>query len=365
MKVAIRADSSIAIGSGHIMRCLTFANYLKKKYGAEVVFICRALNGNMNTYISEVTGFTVYRLSEPSGTKPLGSSVTPHAGWLEVSISDDCSETLSALQEIGNVDWLVVDHYALNSDWEKPMRPYVGRIMVIDDLADRQHDCDLLLDQNLYQNMTNRYDGLVPEECINMLGPQYSLLRPEFYTFHNAKQPRDGAVRRILIFFGGSDPSNETLKALDAINLLCMPDMEVNVVVGEVNVRKAEIKELCASRPRTTFHCQVDNMAELMMNADLAIGAGGSSLWERCCLGLPSIVVAIATNQILIARQAAECNAVYYIGEASMATSTELAQGVKLLMDNPELLRMISRNGKSLVDGNGLIKVTETMFRSV
>lgn len=365
MKVAIRADASLQMGSGHVMRCLTLANYLKKKYGAEVVFICRTLNGNMNAYIAEVQGFTVYRLYEPSGTKPFGHSATPHAEWLEVSISDDCSETLSVLQEIGNINWLVVDHYALDSDWEKPMRPHVGRIMVIDDLADRQHDCDLLLDQNLYQNMTNRYDGLVPEECVNMLGPQYALLRPEFYAFRNAKQPRDGVIRRILIFFGGSDPSNETLKAINAMNLLDMPDIDVDVVVGEVNIRKAEIKELCASRLCTTFHCQVDNMAELMMNADLAIGAGGSSLWERCCLGLPSIVATIATNQISIAQQAAECKAVYYMGEASMTTSTDLAQSVKLFMDNTELLRMISRNGMSLVDGNGLLKVTEAMFRSV
>ncbi len=301
MKFAIRTDSSTKIGSGHLMRCLTLAEELREK-NQQVVFVCRELEGNLIHLIKQ-KGFEVFSLPFPSGDFEADPSV-PHSKWLETSWQNDLEQTKEALKIFGEFDWLVVDHYALDCKWEAEIRDLTRKIMVIDDLADRKHDCDLLLDQNLYENMEVRYQGLVPDKCKLLLGPQYVLLRKEFKEARKNLRKRDGSIKRILIFFGGVDPTNETEKALKAIDELNKPEIVIDVVVGASNPNKQQIEKLCSERPNTNFYCQVQNMAELMNEADLAIGAGGTTTWERCYLGLPSIVVPIADNQVAIVEYA-------------------------------------------------------------
>lgn len=216
MKVAFRADASVGIGSGHVMRCLTLAGELKEA-GAQIIFICRECEGNLCDLI-EKQGIPVARIS----------------GELQ-SWEADAFQSLEALKKYGKADWLVVDHYSLDHRWEAGIRNAAEKIMVIDDLADRIHDNDLLLDQNLYEDLENRYNGLAPPHCIKLLGPRYALLRPEFRKARASLRKRDGIIRRILVSFGGSDPSNETAKALEAIGLLGKPEIAVDVVVGSSN----------------------------------------------------------------------------------------------------------------------------------
>lgn len=208
----------------------------------------------------------------------------------------------------------MVDSYALDHKWEKFLRPHVNKIMVIDDLANRAHDCDLLLDQNYYRDIEHRYDGLLPLTCRKLLGPEYALLRPEFHQAKKNLRKRDGKIRRILVFFGGSDPSNETKKALQAIKLLNRPEIAVDVVVGAGNPHREEIKQICSEMPNTTYYCQVENMAELMAAADLAIGAGGVTTWERLYLELPTIAIAVAENQVETLEALGEAEMVWYLG---------------------------------------------------
>jgi len=278
VKIAFRVDASIQIGTGHVMRCLTLADQLRNQ-GAEVHFICRDLQGHMGEIIGR-NGYSLHLLPAPRGdVLDIGKDepVEPaHASWLGTGWQQDAEETGNVLDGIGGpVNWLIIDHYTLDNRWESTLRTMSERIMVIDDLADRHHECDLLLDQNLYENLEHRYDALVPMSCRKLLGPRYALLRPEFTEAREHLRDRDGTVRRILVFYGGSDPTNETAKALDAISYIGLFVVNIDVIVGMSNPNLELIKTRCGELANVTFHCQVDNIAELMAEADLAIAPDG------------------------------------------------------------------------------------------
>lgn len=319
---AIRVDSSEEMGSGHLMRCLTLAETLRRE-GWQVHFICRDLLGNLMHLIKE-KGFFLHVLS----CKQTHASLSDYEAWLTVPVEEDAQETTDILREmavtVGEVSRLIIDHYAIDVRWETIVRPFVREIFVIDDLANRVHDCDYLLDQTFSKNMMHRYDGLVPKQCQLFLGPKYVLLRPEFYEARKSLRERDGTLRRILVFYGGSDSTGETEKAMRALFLLNLKDVVIDVVVGGSNTRKAEIKKRCETHPSFRYHCQVNYMAELMARADLALGAGGTATWERCFLGLPAIVTAIAENQLPACHSCAEAGLIYYAGTWREVSSTDI-----------------------------------------
>lgn len=254
--------------------------------------------------------------------------------------------------EVHGADWLVVDHYGLDANFESAMRARAPRILAIDDLADRRHDCDLLLDQNWFPDAGRRYRERVPARCRMLLGPRYALLRPEFSALRS--RARSGEVRTILVSLGGVDAGNETS---NVIRLLIGRGVAVEVVVGTTNPHRDEVERLCA-QAKFPFHCQVSNMAELMSRADIAIGAGGTTTWERCCLGLPTLQVAIAPNQEAPSRALAEAGLVTYAG----TSVTE--QSLEQVLRDPQMLREQSRRVAELVDGLGAGRVAATMLAS-
>lgn len=335
--VVIRVDSSELIGSGHLMRCLTLAERMRHN-GKSVHFICRELTGNLCQIVSD-KGFFLHRLLMHAPD----NSLTRYAAWLTVSQAVDAEETEEILRRIQPVEWLVVDSYALDIAWEQQMRPLVQEIFVIDDLANRRHDCDVLLDQNFYREMEYRYDGLVPEKCKLLLGPRHALLREEFYAARKHLRERDGVLRRILVFYGGSDATRETEKAIRALLQLHLPAVDVDVVVGGSNRRREYIEEFCAQHDFLHYHIQVSNMAELMANADLCLGAGGTTTWERCFLGLPAIVTAVAENQIKICEDCAEAGYICYLGRWDMVTAEDLVVSLRRYM-NVDILREAQRH---------------------
>ena len=198
MNVVIRVDSSSAIGSGHLMRCLTLAEQLRKDKNAEVHFISRDLAGNMHGKVTDA-GFMLHVLP----AHPFDNSLDGYDAWLTVTQKIDAAETKDILQVFGKVDRLVVDNYALDIAWEQEMRPFVDEIFVIDDLANREHDCDILLDQNFYLAKENRYIGLVPEGCNLLLGPHYALLREDFYEARKHLRHRNSKLQNIVVFYRG------------------------------------------------------------------------------------------------------------------------------------------------------------------
>ena len=343
--IVFRVDSSAQIGSGHLMRCLTLAGKLKKENQVEIGFVSRDLEGNLN-HLIEKNGYRLFPLPEALSTEEL----TGYEKWLTVKQVFDAGQTKKLLQGL-TVDCLVIDSYALDEIWENIVRPYVNQVMVIDDLANRKHNCDILLDQNYYCDMANRYTGLVPANCQLLLGPQYALLREEFYEARKKIRNRDGNVKNILVFFGGSDLTNETMKALKALESLHRSDIQLNVVVGANNKNKKSIEAFCLQHDNMQYFCQVNNMAELMNEADLSFGAGGTTTWERCFLGLPSIVIAIAKNQIQICEDCNKLGIIRYAGKTEMVDVESLRDCSRKLLDNKTEIKKM-QNQIDLLFGN-------------
>jgi UDP-2,4-diacetamido-2,4,6-trideoxy-beta-L-altropyranose hydrolase len=342
-RIIIRTDASTRIGSGHVMRCLTLAEELRE-VGAGVSFISRAHPGNLNELIRE-KGFQCHELpsaqeieENPDDTR------SEYASWSGVSQQQDAEETIQALGG-DQADWLIVDHYGLDEAWEKLLRHHVSKIMVIDDLADRPHDCDLLLDQNFYNDGQKRYDHLVSPACTKLLGPKYALLRREFREARKNLMERTGEVKRVMVFFGGSDPDNITGLAVEALSAPELIDLKVDVVIGAQNPNRIAVEKLVKDRPGTMLHIQASNMAELMCEADLAIGAGGSTTWERCCMGLPSLIIPIAENQIPSTRDLSYLGVVMCIAKEVQCIKEALIQ----LLSEPYKLLEMSQIGIKMV----------------
>jgi len=348
MNIVIRTDASVEIGTGHVMRCLTLAQTLREK-DAKVSFICRELSGNLSRLIED-KGFKVYRLpfEEDAGFRSLTKISPEHITWLGVSWEIDAKQTQNHLRE-QDFNLLVVDHYALDCRWETQTRRFVKRIMVIDDLANRPHDCDLLLDQNLYPNQESCYKKMVPNYCKLFLGPKYALLRPEFIIERKKLRKRDGSITRVFIFFGGNDPTNETVKALNAFKLLNRPDIAVDVVVGGANPHKELIKRLIVTLPNVTLHCQTKKMARLMAKADLGMGAGGSTTWERCFMGLPSIITVLAQNQSEVAAAVAAAGAAINLGWKDNVDAQRIAGIIKHFTNHPDSVLEMEKRALQLM----------------
>jgi UDP-2,4-diacetamido-2,4,6-trideoxy-beta-L-altropyranose hydrolase len=337
VKVAIRADASVRIGSGHLMRCLTLARKLRDS-GCQVIFISRSLPGNLLEQVGQA-GFPV----RPLSCRPGESEPGEPAGTV-FDQDRDSGQTAAVLAGEGGVDWLVADHYGIDERWERPLRRHAGKIMVIDDLANRRHDCDLLLDQNLCRDPVSRYRGLLPDSCLRLIGPAYLLLRQEFIEARRSLRTRDGRVRRILVSFGGSDPTNETSKVLTAWQLLDRRDMVLDLVPGAGNPLREELLQRCQELEGVNCLCQGDDMAQLMARADLAIGAGGVTAWERCYLGLPALIIAVADNQVAGSRELARRGGASFLGMSSEVPVRDLVAALETLAAAPDAVRTMGRH---------------------
>lgn len=344
------------------MRCLTLAVQLKTQ-GIDVNFISRSLPGNLNEFMIR-KGWTVYTLPFRPEANCRPDKVLQHEDWLGEHWELDCEQTLAILNAQAKVDWLIVDHYALDYRWEKILRPVVGQIMVIDDLADRVHDCDLLLDQNLQKNMTVRYKDLVPEHCQPLLGPRYAMLRPEFSMKRKRLRCRTGELQRVLVFFGGSDPFDVTGMAVRAFQSMNLTDLVFDIVIGGSNPNRERIRELCRNSPNFHYHCQVDDMAGIIERADLAFGAAGSSIWERLCLGLPTIVVSVAGNQDMLLKGVLDKDLLIYMGNIESVREEHFKQALNQAMNDEgkQTMLRISAAALEIVDGMGCERVLSAIL---
>ncbi len=361
--VAFRVDVSIEIGTGHVVRCLTLADALFAR-DFDVTFIMR---GGMKALEDLVCarGFRLEILPTSAATDARAHTTgASHAQWLPVSWREDGRQTREVLSRLGTVDWLVVDHYALDAKWENVQRQVCKHILVIDDLADRRHDCDILVDQNLGVGMERRYDGLVPPTCRRLVGPRYALLRDEFTELRRRLRHRDGMVHRILVFMGGTDATNETGKVLDALNKMPSTMLHIDVVVGAANPHADRIEQRVLGLPGAHLHTQISNMAELMAAADLSVGAGGGATWERCCLSLPTIAFSIANNQTANLQALAQNGSVLYLGAASTVDACDLVAALATAMRSPDLLVAMARRSAAVADGLGCGRVASAVFES-
>ena len=359
MKIAFRVDASLAIGAGHVMRCLTLADALRER-GADCLFICRPHVGNLLGLIQQRQHHVLILPNlNMGGFHNVDDSI--YGAWLGTDWTIDAQDTYRALEK-DYFDWLVVDHYALDQRWEQFLRPKCGRIMVIDDLADRLHDCDLLLDQNLGRNADD-YNALLSSTCNLIIGPDYALLRPEFSRLRVNSLARRSApkIQQLLISMGGVDKNNVTCQVLAALKISGMPsNIMVIVVMGSNAPWISEVRDVLASfdQPISVL-IGVSEMAKIMADSDLAIGAAGSTSWERCCLGLPAIQIALAENQVQIAR------ALDDIGASLLVDLDSLFDTLQRIFCNQDAMQDLLAKGpiaSTIVDGLGVWRVVNLML---
>jgi UDP-2,4-diacetamido-2,4,6-trideoxy-beta-L-altropyranose hydrolase len=282
-----------------------------------------------------------------------------HCHWLPVSQERDAAETLANLGE--SFDWVVVDHYALDARWHGLVRRAAGRLLAIDDLADRQLDCDILVDQNL-QNAPDRYDRLLPEGCSKLIGPKYALLREAFERLRPAALARSVPIEpRIVVFMGGVDMPGVTWAVLQAIDYAALDSLPVEVVANSTNPRYRQILEWCATHTTAVHHDLVD-MAELFARSDLAIGAFGASTWERCCLGVPSLAITIADNQRPIAQAVASAGLAVLYGDVANLETSRLAEQLSALAEDRPRRAVLKTVCSAIVDGRGAQRVIAAMI---
>lgn len=359
MHVAFRVDASITIGTGHFMRCFTLANQLLKQ-GTTITFVCRHWLPAMVNML-EHNGISFKPL--PPASPPANiSDANIYADWLGTSQLLDAEDTITALLD-AKVDWLIIDHYALDHTWEAKLRPHADNIMVIDDIANRKHDCDLLLDQNYYHCEANPYLNLVNPECRILLGPKYALLRPEFGQLRAQTKHRNDQIHRVLIFFGGVDEHGYTSKAIEAVSAVKNQTFTVDVVIGDQHPHKDNIIRSCQ---QLSYHChvQTNKMAELIAQADIGIGAGGSATWERCALGLPTITLCVADNQRVLCQNTASVGAIYYPDWTDHDLIKDIRIHFEAMLQNPFMRKGMSQKAMQLVDTKGTDRIVSLLDTS-
>ncbi len=369
MNIIIRTDSSFSIGTGHLIRCITLSDALKNK-GCNVHFVCRNLSGNIN-HILEERGDKLYKLSKPLCDFVFQPDDPEHAEWLGVSWQQDLQETLHIIQQIGKqIDWLIVDSYALDYRWENAVRPYVKKIMVVDDLADRKHDCDILLDQNYFAQPDQRYKDIVPESCRLVLGPKYSLLREEFRLARQFCQMRNAYLNRIAVYFGGNDHDNLTGMVLEALTLAELNHIALDLIVGIHNAHLKTLEIMAEKRGKTRIHVQPEAFVELLLRADLFIGAGGTITWERLCLNLPGIVITTALNQESFTAELHRDGFLHWLGRKQDITVEMIKHTVLDYLAATEnnnkhgKLYPCFRTGSDIVDAMGALRIAELLVPS-
>ena len=362
--ILIRCDASLLIGSGHVMRCRTLARQLQR-CGAEVSFLCRHQPGDLISLLEQE--FDVLALPKQSLAACDGLEGRDlYGSWLGCTQEQDAAQCLEVLARGGikSISWLVADHYGLDAHWEAQLLAGLSgddaapQLLVIDDLADRLHQADLLLDQNFFGEATHhRYQDLVPSQCRQLLGPHYALVGPEYAQLHPLVVPRT-ELRRLLVFFGGVDPDNLTGRVLEALLDPALANLAVDVVLGLQSPHRQAVEELVARRPCTTLHGALPSLAGLILRADLAIGAGGVTTWERACLGLPSLVVAIAANQVPFLEALAQAGYLQLLGCIDNASTEQIRSALlKKLAEDPA-----SETSTALTDGYGTSRVALAML---
>lgn len=351
-----RVDASQLIGTGHVMRCLTLAQALKQQ-GAQCEFICRAHEGHLIARI-EQQGFHCWVLSKLPSTD--SSILTGYDAWLGCSWQQDAQDCMTLLAD-QRFHWLVVDHYALDQRWETQVSVLYHRLLVIDDLANRPHQADCLLDQTLARTVQD-YQALVNANCVYLLGCHYSLLRAEFALAHTKAQQRAldfQSVKHILITMGGVDAHNMTGKVLDQLARSTLAaDTQITVVMGSQAPHRMLVKTQLDQLPYlTTLLIDVVDMPSLMLQADLAIGAAGTTTWERLCVGLPSLVLCLADNQQSIIEAVSKMGAAWYLRQLDI-----LPDMLHVLCHLPEQLMVMRQNALALVDGLGTQRVVNYLM---
>lgn len=353
MQVLFRVDASLSLGYGHVMRCLTLAKALRE-LGADCHFASRALRGGLGSRIAE--DFALHEL-------PAAYAGEQASGLAEEPIPEkEDLDHLGALLEGRRFDWVVLDHYGLGAQWELSARAFAPRLLAIDDLPWRRHCVHVLLDQNLLADEAEAYPSSCGEDLpVRLFGPGYALLRPEFAHYRRKPRPVADDKPRLLLFFGGGKVSR-TLPGV-VRELLQLP-VSIDVVIGGASAALADLGAMAAVEPALRLHVDTQEMAALMWQADLYLGAGGSVTWERACLGLPGVVAAFSENQVSIGMAGERAGIQRYLGMADALSGSAWRDAAAGLLADTEGLLVMRTRAAALCDGAGAERVARMMFET-
>ena len=348
MNVVFRVDSSTVIGSGHVMRCIRIAELLKKR-DVMCNFICKNFVGNLSAIIKE-KDFNVIMLPSENPEKE-------HKIDWEVD-SNFTSEILKKM----NVDTIIVDHYSLDKKWENKQRQFCKKIMVIDDLDNREHSADILLDQNLFPNMQKRYQNNLNFNCKKFIGLEYAFLDPDFKKEReNIKKKEQNTISKIFIYFGNTGDSNILERVLNIFINNSFKDIELIVLFsGDFNELN-RIKKLIKNISFIKLLDRQPNLAKIISSADLSIGAGGATTWERVYLGIPSAVITVSESQKICSQYLSNIGLIRLIGHHNDITNKELTNFIKKFILEKDL-RFLSEKCLSINIGTKIDEVIEEIL---
>lgn len=284
---------------------------------------------------------------------------------IEVAVIREYAATALIEAVPGGCDVLIVDHYGLDAAFEADCRGWASRILVIDDLADRRHDCDFLVDQTPDRGCL-AYRDLVPTSCRVLAGPNYALLHPNFARLRDPQRPTARHVERGLISFGATDPDDMTSAAVEAFRR-SSPGLRLDIILGAGAPHIERVKTAAANfaTGQARVYVEVNDPASIVRHADIAIGAGGVSSLERCCLGIPSLIVSLAENQMGNALGIAKAGAAVFLGKMADINISLLTLELRSLADDEGRRDAMATAARKLCDGLGRDRIADLLERQV
>ena len=347
MIIVFRVDSSDIIGTGHVYRCLNLAAQYKEH---SIYFICKDHPYNLNDKVKKT-----YSLLELSHGNANDITLDMNT-WLGETEIDDAKKTISLLKRNNiSVDCLVIDHYAINKEWENYLRSYVNKIAVIDDFTNRNHDCDILINQQItHEEGIIRYKNRLPTECNICCGNDYLLLHPRYFEYTGFKKQYDKPfLTRINIFMGGADTFNITEKIIDICNKYnnsLKNKIWFDVIIGKANKNVYRIKDIVSNIENFKLYYDMEFIGDLLEKSDLAIGAPGSTSYERCLMKTPSLAICLADNQKTVLDKFIDANVMKYLGTIQDNFEEQLLFYLEYFNNNIDELQKMSYNCEKLID---------------
>ena len=340
--ILFKIESNKEIGTGHLMRCLTLANALRDS-GNSVYFLLNDTDRSSINLIKKMRFNIIFLKNQKRNN---------------ISILEDAFLTKKNIEK-NNLEssYLVIDNYKIDKKWEVILRKTVKKIILIDDMANREHDCDVLIDQNYFiKNMANRYSKLVPKKCKLFLGPKFAIIRPEFLVLKKKVKIRN-SLKKILISFGGTDPTNETMKILKIIKKSKFNNIKFIIISGRLNAHKTEIKNICKKFKNIVFYSHTKKIADIMLDVDLSFGGGGTTTWERCFVELPTIATILTKNQKAIVESMTKIGCMMNLGSAKKLTKNDYENALDSI--NSKKLTKMSQACEKFIDGKGVYRLSK------
>ena len=354
MKIAFRVDSSAEIGIGHLIRCRSLAIHLKE-VGHHVVFVSRDHKGNSNNLI-KIENFKLYELKRSNSKNFNFTNI--YQKWLGISQLLDAKQTIQTLENL-NIDWIIVDHYGISKQWHKEVKKNIKKIIVIDDLASKQYACDAIINQNYNLDYKKLYKNRLHSNTQKFLGPRYSLIDPEYIKYQRKNNKKNREISNVFIYFGGEDNYKLTIKTIKALKDERLSYLKLHIVLPQKIDKKLMnyYLNLPLKNKNIFIYHQQRTLALIISKCDIAIGAGGSTLWERIYFLVPSFIISTAANQVMACKSLAKKNLINYLGDARHVDDNKISSTIFNTINNKiDLLRQVKKLEKLNI-GSGIKEI--------